>query len=129
MAKRSVLIPVLWGLGMLFLLSGGPTDLQAQGKKFIQKGEAFPEVALKTPSQAKDRTYLGVSGGAQFKVNDLKAEVILVEIFDVYCLPCQKQAPLYKQLFGHDSVESVRQGPDQDDRNRRRERRGGDQEV
>ncbi len=23
-----------------------------------------------------------------------------MEIFDVYCLPCQKQVPLYKQLFG-----------------------------
>jgi peroxiredoxin len=85
---------------MLFLLSGGPTELRAQGKKFIQKGVAFPEVPLKTPSQANDKTYLGVSGGAQFRITDLKAEVILVEIFDVYCLPCQKQVPLYKQLFG-----------------------------
>ena len=100
MSKRSVLIPVLLGLGALLFFSGGLNDLQAQGKKFIQKGDAFPEVAFKTPSQAKDRTYLGISGGDQFKVNDLKAEVILVEIFDVYCLPCQKQAPLYKQLFG-----------------------------
>jgi peroxiredoxin len=100
MAKRSVFIPVLLGLGALLFLSGGLNDLQAQGKKFIQKGDAFPEIALKTPSQPKDRTYLGISGGDQFKVKDLKAEVILVEIFDVYCLPCQKQAPLYKQLFG-----------------------------
>ncbi len=100
MAKRSVLNSVLLGLGMLFLLSGWPIDLCAQGKKPIKKGDAFPEVALKAPSQANDRTYLGISGGDQFRVKDLKAEVILVEIFDVYCLPCQKQAPLYKQLFG-----------------------------
>jgi hypothetical protein len=85
---------------MLFLLSGWPTDLQAQGKKPIKKGDVFPEVALKTPSQANERTYLGISGGDSFKVKDLKAEIILVEVFDVYCLPCQKQAPLYKQLFG-----------------------------
>jgi peroxiredoxin len=100
MAKRTVFIPVLLGLGALLFFSGGLNDLQAQGKKFIQKGDPFPEIALKTPSQAKDRTYLGISGGDQFKIKDLKAEVILVEIFDVYCLPCQKQAPLYKQLFG-----------------------------
>ena len=100
MAKRSVLNPVLWGLGMLFLLSGWPTDLRAQKEKHIKKGDAFPEVALKTPAQANDRTYLGISGDNPFKINDLKAEVILVEIFDVYCLPCQKQVPLYKQLFG-----------------------------
>ena len=100
LSKRFVLIPVLLGLGALLFFSGGLNDLQAQGKKFIQKGDAFPEVALKAPSQAKDRTYLGLSGDDPFKIKDLKAEVILVEIFDVYCLPCQKQAPLYKQLFG-----------------------------
>ena len=128
MYKRSVLIPVLLGLGALLLLSGGLNNLQAQGKKFIQKGDAFPEIALKAPSQARDRTYLGLSGGDPFKIKDLKAEVILVEVFDVYCLPCQKQAPLYKQLFGL-IQSSPAQGPDQDDRNRRGERRGGDQEV
>jgi len=100
MYKRSVLIPVLLGLGALLLLSGGLNNLQAQGKKFIQKGDAFPEIALKAPSQARDRTYLGLSGGDSFKIKDLKAEVILVEVFDVYCLPCQKQAPLYKKLYG-----------------------------
>ena len=85
MAKRFVLTPILLGLGLLFLLSGWPTGLQAQGKKTIKKGEIFPEVALKIPSQANDRTYLGISGGDLFKVKDLKAEVILVEVFDVYC--------------------------------------------
>jgi hypothetical protein len=99
MLKKNVLISVLLSLG-LFLFFAGGNDLRAQGSKLIKKGEAFPEVALKTPSQAKDRTYLGISGGDSFKVRDLKAEVILVEVFDVYCLPCQKQAPLYKQLFG-----------------------------
>jgi hypothetical protein len=99
MFKRNVLIPVLLSLGVL-LFSGVGNDLRAQGSKLIKKGEAFPDVALKTPSQAKDKAYLGISGGATFTIKDLKAEVILVEIFDVYCLPCQKQAPLYKQLFG-----------------------------
>jgi hypothetical protein len=99
MFKRNMLIPVLLSLGVL-LFSGVGNDLRAQGSKLIKKGEAFPDVALKTPSQAKDKAYLGISGGATFTIKDLKAEVILVEIFDVYCLPCQKQAPLYKQLFG-----------------------------
>jgi hypothetical protein len=98
MFKRSVLIPFLLSLGLL-LISDGGNDLQAQ-EKWIKKGAAFPEVPLKTPSQAKDKTYLGISGGSNFAIKDLKAEVILVEIFDVYCLPCQKQVPLYKQLFG-----------------------------
>jgi hypothetical protein len=97
MAKRTVLIAVL--LAGLLVLTGLTADLPAQEKKFIKKGDAFPEIALQAPVQAKDRTYLGISGD-RFTIKDLKGEVFLVEVFDVYCIPCQKQAPLYRELFG-----------------------------
>ena len=99
MSKKFAFIPTLLGIGMLLFFSGWPTDLPAQEKKLIKGGEAFPDVALKTPAQVKDRTYLGVSGGDQFRIQDLQAKVILVEILNVYCAACQKQAPLYNQLF------------------------------
>ena len=63
MSKRFVFIPTLLGIGMLLFFSGWPTDLRAQEKRLIKGGDAFPETALKTPAQAKDRTYLGISGG------------------------------------------------------------------
>ena len=99
MSRRFVFIPILLAIGMLVFFSGWPTDLPAQEKTLIKGGDAFPEAALKTPVQAKDRTYLGISGGDHFKIQDLKAKVILVEILNVYCAACQKQAPLYNQLF------------------------------
>jgi len=99
MPKRILFIPTLLGIGMLLFFSGWPTDLRAQERRLIKGGEAFPEVALKTPAKAKDRTYLGVSGGDHFRIQDLQAKVILVEILNVYCAACQKQAPLYNQLF------------------------------
>ena len=99
MSRRFVFFPILLGIGMLLFFSGWPTDLRAQEKRLIKGGEAFPETALKTPAQAKDRTYLGVSGGAPFRIQDLQAKVILVEILNVYCAACQKQAPLYNRLF------------------------------
>ena len=99
MPKRSVMITTLLGIGMWLFFSGWPTDLPAQEKRLIKGGDAFPETALKTPGQAKDRTYLGISGGDHFKIQDLKAKVILLEILNVYCAACQKQAPLYNQLF------------------------------
>ncbi len=99
MSRRFVLIPILLAIGMLVFFSGWPTDLPAQEKRLIKGGEAFPEVSLKTPAQAKDRTYLGLSGGDHFRIQDLKAKIILVEILNVYCTACQNQAPLYNQLF------------------------------
>jgi hypothetical protein len=99
MFRRFFFIPILLAIGMLVFFSGWPAVVQAQEKTLIKGGEAFPEVALKTPAQAKDRTYLGVSGGDHFRIQDLKAKVILVEIMNVYCTACQNQAPLYNQLF------------------------------
>jgi hypothetical protein len=99
MSKRFFFIPTLLGLGMLLFFAGWPTDLRAQGKRLIKGGDTFPEVALKTPAQAQDRTYLGVSGGDHFRIQDLKAKVILVEVMNVYCTACQNQAPLFNQLF------------------------------
>lgn len=95
---RRTIAPALVVLGLILLLFGWLTDLQAQGKKLIKKGDAFPDVVLKAPSQAQDRKYLGISGDS-FTIKDLPGEVFLVEIFDVYCIPCQNQAPLYKKLF------------------------------
>jgi hypothetical protein len=99
MSRRFVFIPILLSIGMLLFFSGWPTALRAQEKTLIKGGEAFPETALKTPVQDQDRTYLGVSGGEHFRIKDLKAKVILVEMLNVYCAACQKQAPLYNRLF------------------------------
>jgi len=99
MSRRFAFIPLLLAIGMGLFFSGWPTALQAQKKTLIKGGDAFPEVALKTPAKAKDRTYLGISGGERFRIQDLRAEVILVEILNVYCAACQRQAPLYNRLF------------------------------
>ncbi len=99
MSKRFALVPTLLGIGMFFVFSGWLTDLSAQEKRLIKAGETFPEVALRTPTRAQDRNYLGITGGDYFRIQDLKAQVILVEILNVYCSACQNQAPLYNQLF------------------------------
>ncbi len=99
MSKRSAFIPILLGIGILILFSGWLTAIQAQEKTLIKGGDPFPEAALRTPDQAKDRAYLGISGGDRFAIKDLKAKVVLVEILNVYCVACQNQAPLYNQLF------------------------------
>jgi hypothetical protein len=99
MSRRFAFIPLLLVLGIFLFFSGWPTALQAQKKTLIKGGEAFPEVALKTPAKAKERAYLGISGGDRFRIQDLRGEVILVEILNVYCAACQRQAPLYNRLF------------------------------
>ncbi len=96
MLKRSFFIPILSGI--ILFAPGWLFHLQAQ-EKLIKEGDLFPKIAMETPTNAKDRAYLGISGGNFFSIKDIKAKVILVEIMNVYCASCQNMAPIYNKLF------------------------------
>ena len=77
---------------------GVATDL-AYGYQLISVGEKFPATGLKTPENSKDRQYLGIDADAEFAISDIDADLVLVEILNVYCVHCQDQAPIYNKLF------------------------------
>jgi len=60
-------------------------------------GGTLPNVELPGPKDGADRRYLGLSGA--FKIPDIKARAVIVEIFSMYCPYCQKEAPVVNQLF------------------------------
>ncbi len=63
------------------------------------KGEIFPEISLPIPEKAEEKEYLGLSGKGAFKIAQIKADMVLIEIFSMYCPYCQKEAPNVNQLF------------------------------
>ena len=63
------------------------------------KGDPFPAVTLPIPKDANDRNYLGLSGSGTFKLSQVKAQAVLIEIFSMYCPYCQKDAPGINELF------------------------------
>jgi hypothetical protein len=99
MLKRSTLIPILIGLGIVIGVFGLATEIRAQKNPLIKEGDLFPGVALKTPGDANDRSYLQISDKENFAIKEIKAKVILVEIMNVYCASCQNLAPRYNELF------------------------------
>jgi hypothetical protein len=82
----------------LFLSTSG---IMAQQSDFypIHIGEHFPEVAMKTPANENDRFYLGLRRTPTFTMNDIQADLVLVEILNTYCFSCQEQAPKLNKLF------------------------------
>jgi peroxiredoxin len=63
------------------------------------------------PSERADRNYLGLSGwGSTFRIPDIKARVVIVEILSMYCPFCQKEAPLVNDLFGAIEKDPVLKG-------------------
>ena len=47
-------------------------------------GETLPSFKLDVPDNDQARSYLGLSGGGQFTVPQIEAQVVIIEIFNMY---------------------------------------------
>jgi len=64
-----------------------------------QKGSRLPEIKLAVPNAPAQRDYLGLTGDGLFTIADIKAKVVIIEIFSMYCPHCQREAPSVNQLY------------------------------
>jgi thiol-disulfide isomerase/thioredoxin len=64
-----------------------------------QKGESLPVINLPIPKSPAEKSYLGLSVGGSFKIPQIKAKVVIIEIFSMYCPYCQKDAPGINELY------------------------------
>lgn len=64
-----------------------------------EKGEQLPVINLPIPKNPEERNYLGLPGSGSFKIPQIKAKVVIIEIFSMYCPYCQKDAPGVNELF------------------------------
>ena len=85
----------------VLVLSGSPAAAQGAQPK---AGDRLFDFTLPVPPESADRNYLGLSGwGKTFKIADIKAKLVLIEILSMYCPFCQKEAPLVNRL--HEAIE------------------------
>ncbi|MBN1841463.1 MAG: redoxin domain-containing protein [Deltaproteobacteria bacterium] len=64
-----------------------------------KKGSALPEICLSVPKDPGHREYLGLSGQGLFRIGQIKAEAVIIEIFSMYCPHCQGEAPRVNELY------------------------------
>jgi len=84
-------------LAVVFSLSIGLSAFAAN--KPPQKGETLPAMNLPIPKSPGEKSYLGLSGEGSFKIPQIKAKVVIIEIFSMYCPHCQKDAPGVNELY------------------------------
>ncbi len=72
----------------------------------LQPGMALPAMRIAQDLTPEQRSYLGLPGrligmfmGKGFKVSDIRADVVVIEFFNVYCTSCQKQAPVMNEVY------------------------------
>lgn len=63
------------------------------------EGGVLPDFSLPAPESPEARKYLGLEGKNSFKIPQIEAEVVVVEIFSMYCPHCQKEAPTVNKFY------------------------------
>jgi len=62
-------------------------------------GEMIPDIRLAMPQDRIQRAYLGLQGGDAFKIPEIDADVVIIELFSMYCPYCQEEAPTINKLY------------------------------
>jgi thiol-disulfide isomerase/thioredoxin len=84
-------------LGILLLLLS-VAALPALG--YVEAGNKLGDLEFPAPLAADDATYLGVPAGKPFKLSQIAAPYVLVEVFATGCSHCFTHAPHFNTLYG-----------------------------
>ena len=57
------------------------------------------DFSLPVPQDAHARSYLGLNNEKTFTLDRVKADILIIEIFSMYCPICQREAPKVNELF------------------------------
>ena len=78
---------------------GAPAFAQTGQKLYSDTKRSLPAFDLPIPQDQTEKDYLGLSGKGTFKVGQIKAQVVIIEVFSFYCPICQVQAPLVAEVY------------------------------
>src|SRR4030042_761043 len=68
-------------------------------QKQLAGGETLPVIKLPAPQTPAAKGYLGLANGGSFAVSQIKAQVVIIEIFNMYCSNCQREAARVNELY------------------------------
>jgi hypothetical protein len=71
------------GLAMCLLVAWGAAARAAEGQGPAEGG-TLPKIVLTAPKDAAQVAYLGLGSKTEFTVADIPAEVVVVQIFNMY---------------------------------------------
>jgi thiol-disulfide isomerase/thioredoxin len=94
--KKVLLYSILAGLLISQFMLTYPAVAEV---KPPEVGSILPEIILNVPKEPEHQKYLGLTGEGTFKIPEIKGEVVIFEIYSMYCPFCQKEAPIVNQLF------------------------------
>lgn len=72
----------------------------AERDSIIKAGEEFPAIQFPADLDANGKKYLGLDVTAKsFSIDQIDADVVVLEFFGLYCLHCRSEAPKVAKLY------------------------------
>lgn len=84
-------------LAAVLFATAGPL---AAKEPIPKAGGMLPELVFAAPEDPEQRQYLGLGYDTTFKVEDVNARILIIEVFSMYCPYCQREAGTVNALYG-----------------------------
>jgi thiol-disulfide isomerase/thioredoxin len=62
-------------------------------------GDVLASITLPIPQDQNAKNYLGLTDEGSFPISQIKSQVVIIEIFNMYCNNCQREAPRVNELY------------------------------
>ena len=85
----------------------GPVSAPPAGSSPLDPASGLMLPALSDQDQ---RTYLGIDAPGEFPLTDIRAEVVVIEVFSMYCPHCQHEAPNVNRFYQRIAADSSLNG-------------------
>lgn len=92
---RKTIVCFVWVV-LAVLIAGTPGRTETPPPKV---NGILPGFQLPIPENPALRRYLGIDGKGFFRIQQVKAKAVVIEIFSMYCPYCQREAPRMNQLY------------------------------
>ena len=95
MIKRS-LIHAVWIIFLSLILS---YSLSWAETKPVGFAVPFPDLTFTQTLSKEEQAYLGLPQKKSFSIKEIRGNLILIEFISIYCVSCQRQAPIFNELY------------------------------
>ncbi|MCL5123770.1 MAG: TlpA family protein disulfide reductase [Deltaproteobacteria bacterium] len=88
-----------YAIGMIFIVLIALVPKLVKGSEQLKvNSDTLASLKFDAPESLADRKYLKLHDGPNFRLAEVGAKYVIIEIFSMYCPICQRDAPVINQL-------------------------------
>jgi len=96
---------IVSAVSIFLMLTVAGLGLCDTSKQISVNADILADLNFNSPENLADKKYLGLSDGKNFKLPQVKARLLIIQIFSMYCPICQRDAHAVNEL--HDLIQKV----------------------